>query len=806
MDSVFGLIFSVPYLPWLLVAVAALFVYKKVVPRLSVRGPSVNKDAVLGKVLGSSYTEAKFQKQIRRLKHDGSYLAAGRLLEDQQRFPEAVEVYLEGEEYHAAAVNLERLGNIERAAEFYLKGGDHKKAAQILSDAGKPAKAAALFLDKGNTLDAARLYGVAGSWDKSADLYLRAGYPLRAAEAFDKAGNPAKAAECYEKHFMENVSYATTYSSTGSSGQEKTARQAGQLYEKAGQIEKALQIYAKGQYFAEAAQASMKLGRFAPAAELFMRAEDPNGAADAYERAGDRVRAATLRGEVAWKEGRAPEAAAFFQQGQDYLRAAELFESVGKLAEAAAAYEAGDSFAAAGSVYVRAGLKSRAAASYAKAGENETAARLYEEAGERDKAIELYEKAGFTFKSGEAAAHAGDNGRAIGLLQRVVPTDEHYLEAVGILARLLIETGRPTLAVERLQKALARETMGGGNLELYYWLAAAQEMAGQTAPAVDLYKKILAEDLGFRDVEKRIATLEAGKGPAPIRRFATSAPKAATSSAPSASSAVSASSPSAVSGVPAPSAVSASSPKAARFVRKEEVGRGPLGVVYRAEDRNDGRSVALRALAPEVLRREGGLPMLAADLRAAAQVSHPSVVKVLGLLEVEGERCVVGEYVAGRNFAEALRGGHKMSVKQVHSLGRALAQVLAFLHGRGIVHGSIQPSNIMVASGVIKIADLGLGRLAHPLPRQDSYRAPEAELDAAGDLYAMAAVLYHLLTGVHPRTQAQGVGLPLPGTLAPGVPEALDKLLVRSLHPRRELRPVSAEAVLEELKDMVRIV
>ncbi len=784
------------YGPWLLGAVVVLFVYKKFVSRVSLRGPSMDKDAVLGKVLGSTYTEAKLQKQIKRLKQGGSYLAAGRMLEEQQRFPEAVEVYLEGEEYHAAAVNLERLGNVERAAEFYVKGGDHKKAAQMLSDAGKHAKAAALFLEKGNTLDAARLFGMAGVWDKAADLYLKGGYPLRAGEAFDKAGNPLKAAECYEKHYMENVSYATTYSSTGSSGQEKTARQAGQLYEKAGQLEKALQIYSKGQYFAEAAQVSMKLGRFAPAAELFMRAEDSNGAAEAYDRAGDRVRAANLRGEVAWKEGRAAEAAAFFQQGQDYLRAAELFESVGKLAEAAAAYEAGDSFAAAGSVYVRAGLKARAAASYAKAGENETAARLYEEAGERDKAIELYERAGFTFKSGEAAAHAGDNAKAIGLLQRVSPTDEHYLEAVGILARLLIETGRPTLAVERLQKALARETMGAGNLELYYWLAAAHEIAGQSAPAVDLYKKILSEDLGFRDVEKRIAALEAGQGPTPIRRFASSAPKA----------------PAAPSGNPAPSvssaspAVSASPPKAARFVRKEEVGRGPLGVVYRAEDRNDGRSVALRALPPDMVSRAGVLPMLAGELRAAAQVSHPSVVKVLGLLEVEGERCVVGEYVAGRTFAEALRGGHKMSVKQVHALGRALAQVLAFLHGRGIVHGSIQPSNIMVASGVIKVADLGLGRLAHSLPRADSYRAPEAELDAAGDLYAMAAVLYHLLTGVHPRTQPQGVGLPLPGTFAPGVPEALDKLLVRSLHPRRELRPVSADAVLEELKDMVRIV
>src|SRR5207247_11264430 len=80
------------YGPWLLGALVVLFVYKQFVSRVSLRGPSMNKDAVLGKVLGSSYTEAKVQKQIKRLKAEGSYLAAGRLLEESQRFPEAVEV------------------------------------------------------------------------------------------------------------------------------------------------------------------------------------------------------------------------------------------------------------------------------------------------------------------------------------------------------------------------------------------------------------------------------------------------------------------------------------------------------------------------------------------------------------------------------------------------------------------------------------------------------------------------------------------------------------------------------------------
>ena len=91
---------------------------------------------------------------------------------------------------------------------------------------------------------------------------------------------------------------------------------------------------------------------------------------------------------------------------------------------------------------------------------------------------------------------------------------------------------------------------------------------------------------------------------------------------------------------------------------------------------------------------------------------------------------------------EALAGGHKMAFQQVHSLARLLTQALAFIHGKGVVHGSIQPSNIMVASGVVKVADLGLGRLAHGPSSAANYRAPEGRLDVAGDLYAMAAVLY----------------------------------------------------------------
>ena len=332
--------------------------------------------------------------------------------------------------------------------------------------------------------------------------------------------------------------------------------------------------------------------------------------------------------------------------------------------------------------------------------------------------------------------------------------------------------------------------MSSANLDLYYWLALAHER-DQPREALALYKKIESESIGYKDVEGRAAALEAGRplaAPA-LRRGAVAAPpppsRAARPRVRPRRRPLRRRSPSAfrvAAPVPGPpprplrprrprrAAPAAAAPKAAkpRFVPREEVGRGRLGAIFRAEDQLDGRSVALRVLPDAVLSGNGVLAALAADLKAAAALSHPNHVKVLGFVEREGQRCVVTEFVQGRHLGDALKSGHKMTVQQAHGLGRVVAQYLSFIHGKGLVHGCIQPSNIMVASGVLKVADLGLGRLAHAVPSELDYRAPEAQLDVAGDLYAMAAVLYHVLTGIHPRTQAQGAAMPLPSTLQPG--------------------------------------
>jgi serine/threonine protein kinase len=248
--------------------------------------------------------------------------------------------------------------------------------------------------------------------------------------------------------------------------------------------------------------------------------------------------------------------------------------------------------------------------------------------------------------------------------------------------------------------------------------------------------------------------------------------------------------PTAPPSAPAPAAgaaaAAAAKPAAARAAQRlqkhEAIGSGPLGVVHRGEDAQ-GRALALRLLPPALL--EGGmLQPLLADLKAAAQVSHPNVARVMGFLELDGQRCVVSELATGRSCAEPLQAGRRMALQQVLSLARGLASAVAAIHARQLVHGSIQPSNVVLGGGSFKLCDLGLGRLALATSPANPYRAPERQLDVAGDVFGLSATLYHLLTGKLPSLP----NVALPSQVVPGLASGLDSILVRGLHPQADAR------------------
>lgn len=761
MDTLFSLA------PYAILLIVLYFGWNALAPRLKLRVPSLTADDLATRFLGQKYATQKIERQAAKEMKAGNYLMAGKIYEDAGMPQAAVDAYLQGDEFMAAGFVLEAMpGKGEKAAEYFLRAGDYKKSAEVFTTIGKPGKAAPLFEERGNNLEAARLYSLAQQWDKAAALFAKSGYPLRAGEAFEKKGDFLAAAEAYEKHFLENVTFSTTYSGAPPASETRNALKAGQLFEKAGAPDRAREVYLRGSFFKEAALVSITLGEFEKAGEYFLRAEDLGAAADAFDKGGDPVRAANYRGELAFKASKPAEAAVFFQKGQDYQRAAELFEQVGMLKEAAGAYEAGDSHASAGHVYLRAGLKDRAAACFEKCGEYETAATLYEEVSNGVKAAELYERAGLTFKSGLTAAQAGQTQKAIALLQRVAAGDEHYLDATARLAELFVQVGMTGLAIERLHKVLGGKPVAADSLSLYYWLALAHEAAKDAQQALPIYKRILAEDFNFRDVAARVKGLEAGE-PLPLP-----APPRPAASAPA--------QPAPAVAQPAPAVTKPAPAKPPRFVLKDEIARGPLGVLHRGEDSADnGKLVAMRVLPAAAASL---LPAVMADLKSAAGLAHPNLVRVLGALDVDGQRVVVTELVQGTSLATALKAGQRLPPAQVLGIARALAQVLVLVHGKGLAHGSIQPSNVMSAGGTLKVADLGLGRLHLALVPSTPFRAPEGQLDPAADVYSFAALLHQVALGAPP---AGAVGAPLPAPL--------DALVPRCLSAQPAARPTAAE-------------
>lgn len=174
--------------------------------------------------------------------------------------------------------------------------------------------------------------------------------------------------------------------------------------------------------------------------------------------------------------------------------------------------------------------------------------------------------------------------------------------------------------------------------------------------------------------------------------------------------------------------------------RYELVGRvsaGPGSAVWKGVDPDTGAAVALKRVTvlPEQVRREAAGP---------SRLSHPNVVAVREVVEDADGPCLVSEWVEGANLGAVLAAGETLSEQQaVATVVGALAG-LAHAHGLGVAHGDVSPSNIMVTpAGESRLLDFGLAGVRGAA----AYKAPEDAVSLPGDVYAMAAVLVHLLTG-----------------------------------------------------------
>ena len=189
------------------------------------------------------------------------------------------------------------------------------------------------------------------------------------------------------------------------------------------------------------------------------------------------------------------------------------------------------------------------------------------------------------------------------------------------------------------------------------------------------------------------------------------------------------------------------------------LGRGGMGVVYRAYDPRLKRRVALKLLAPELSQDERFRSRFLAETELAASLEHPNVVPVHDAGEVEGQLYLVMRFVEGSDLKRHLREQGRLSPERAIAVCSQVATALDAAHGRGLVHRDVKPSNVLLdVSGHAYLADFGLTRrLAEQAPGFDAglslgtpaYVAPEqiegAEVDGRADQYSLACVLVECL-------------------------------------------------------------
>lgn len=254
-----------------------------------------------------------------------------------------------------------------------------------------------------------------------------------------------------------------------------------------------------------------------------------------------------------------------------------------------------------------------------------------------------------------------------------------------------------------------------------------------------------------------------------------------------------------------------------------EIGRGGMGMVYRARDTRLDRDVALKFLPPHFGTQPAAEERLLAEARAAAALQHPNVCTVHEIGETnEGRPFIAMALCDGETLKERLRGG-SLSLDEAVTTAVQIARGLAAAHDRGIVHRDVKPGNAMLtADGTVKLLDFGLAKVAHatqtlPGTAQGTmaYMSPEQargdELDHRTDLWSLGVVLYEMLAGVRPfrggsdRALLQYILHAKPDPLArhrAETPEVLSRIVERLLEKEPKDRYASAVELLGDLENV----
>ncbi|HUW27060.1 MAG TPA: serine/threonine-protein kinase [Sulfuriferula sp.] len=264
--------------------------------------------------------------------------------------------------------------------------------------------------------------------------------------------------------------------------------------------------------------------------------------------------------------------------------------------------------------------------------------------------------------------------------------------------------------------------------------------------------------------------------------------------------------------------------KLGRYEILAELGRGAMGVVYKAIDPLIDRTVAIKTIQLDLSRDElaNFEERFYREAKSAGRLNHPNIVTIYDVGKTDNIAYMAMEFLEGQLLKEILEVHTAMSIDRIADIAAQVADGLAYAHENGIVHRDIKPANIMLVRGdVVKITDFGIAQmptgsrtLAGMVLGSPKYMAPEQvvgkTVDGRSDLFSLGVVLYEMLTG-EPPFDGDNINTTMyrivneapvpPKTLTPRIPDVFNHIVAKALAKHPDERYQSARELAHDLRN-----
>jgi len=708
---------------------------------------------------------------------------AKELYKSAKAFDKLADIFIQENDFFSAASYKEKSGKFTEAANLYEQAEKFKEAAIIYKKIGVPEKAALLFEKTGEFEEAGNLYFALNKFDEAITMFEKINKTeLLAQSIYEYIKNSIRNGYVDENEFIKL---------------EKLAVKGAEIFEKSNRHQEAIKLFMLSKQYDRAAAIYEITGDLKKAKELYLKVGNKAKASEIFAKLDNIKESEQLKGEMFLEKGQILEAVNSFIKAEDFNKAAELMITLKKPLKAAELYSKAKQFPKAAKIYEDNNDLNNAAIMYEYAKNYKKAAELYKISGDFEKYSKLLESQQEFFLIGKNYIERGLYDKAIKAFQQVNPDDPNYMQASFNLAKIFEEKGIFNLAAEKYLEIIDGKKTSKNFAEVYYNLGNIYEKDKEYQKALEMYEKLRSVIFHYKDIGIKIKKVEEkikeGTREEITRKNIDIDPYANT----------------------------IVMEKKERYQIIEEIGKGGMGVVYKAEDTLLKRTVALKYLPKPFLNDKQAVERFKQEAQSAAQLNHENIVTIYDIGQEKNRFYIAMEYIEGKTLKQLLIKDGVFPINAIILILGQICRGVGFAHEKGFIHRDIKSSNIMwTPEKKIKIMDFGLATAMENIKDGETttivgtpyYMSPEqalgTKLDQRTDIYSIGITLYELLTGKPPFYEGD-IGyhhihtIPdSPKKFNSSIPTILEMIIMRSIEKDINKRFNSVNEILEELKNL----